>query len=247
MYYSQYNLNRLIGRVICSGRRQGLTRSGRGVAAFEFALLAPVLLAMLAGLYDLTTAYIAWERLNLSVQAIDQIATAQAANATVANTLTKTQTTSAASGIYAYLPNILTPSAPSFGVSVSAVVMTPTVSGCTTNCTYTAHVAWSGVFQGTAGVQRPCDAVQGTAVITQTADTATPSPNTLPTDVYSPASLLIVDATYTFQPLFYSFISSFTMKQSAYFSPRSGLTNNWIQYVYAAPDSTKLCPGYPSA
>jgi Flp pilus assembly protein TadG len=247
MYVPRNGVKLLSAHILIGSRRSILGRSGRGVAGIEFALLAPVLISMLAGLYDLTTAYIAWERLNLSVQAIDQIATSQAANSTTTNTLTHAQTTAAASGVYAYLPNILTASAPSFGVSLSSIVMTPTVSGCTTNCTYTAHVAWSGVFQGTAGVRRPCDAVRGTSVITQTADTAPPSPDTLPTDVYSPASLLVVDVTYTFKPMFYNFISSFTMKQSAYFSPRSGLSNDWIQYVYVAPDSTTICPGYPSA
>jgi Flp pilus assembly protein TadG len=227
--------------------RSNRRRSSRGVAGLEFALLAPLLITMLAGLYDLTTAYIAWERLKLCVQAIDQIATIQAANSATPNTLTRTQTTTAASSIYAYLPSILTASAPPFGVTVSSVVMTPTVSGCTSGCTYKAHVAWSGTYQGTAGSRRPCDTVQGTSVITQTTDTAPPASTTLPGDVYSAAPLLVVDATYTFTPFFYSFISSFTMKQSAYFAPRTGISNNWIQYIYAAPDSTTLCAGYPSA
>ena len=66
-------------------------------------------------------------------------------------------------------------------------------------------------------------------------------------DVYSPAPLLVVDITYTFKPLFYRFVTDITMRQSAYFSPRAGLSNNWIQYIYVAPDSTTLCAGYPSA
>jgi hypothetical protein len=85
-------------------------------------------------------------------------------------------------------------------------------------------------------------------VITQTSDTAPPSPTTLPSDVYSAASLLVVDVTYVFTPQFFNFITSaFTISQSAYFPPRSGLLNPWIQYVYVPPDATVLCAGYPSA
>jgi Flp pilus assembly protein TadG len=247
MYSAKHIASRMLDILRAGLSRSNLRRSSHGVAGLEFALLAPLLLTILAGLYDLTTAYIAWERLNLCVQAIDQIATSQAANSATPNTLSRTQTTTAASSVYAYLPSVLTPSAPPFGVTISSVVMTPTVSGCTSGCTYTAHVAWSGTYQGTAGARRPCDAVQGTSVVTQTTDTAPPTSTTLPGDVYSAAPLLVVDATYTFTPFFYSFISSFTMKQSAYFAPRTGLSNNWIQYIYAAPDSTTLCAGYPSA
>jgi Flp pilus assembly protein TadG len=229
-------------------RSSKLWGSRNGLAGLEFALIAPVLLSMLAGVYDLTTAYIAWERVNLCAQAIDQVATAQAANSTATNTLTNAQTTAAASSAYAYLPGTLTPAAPTFGVTVSSIVMTPTVPGCSGSaCIYTPHVAWSGIFEGTAGSRRVCDVAQGTSVITQVPDTASPSPTTLPADVYSPAPLLVVDVTYTFKPLFYSFVSNITMRQSAYFSPRTGLSNNWIQYVYVAPDSTTLCAGYPSA
>jgi len=229
-------------------RNSILWESRNGLAGIEFALIAPVLLSMLAGVYDLTTAYIAWERVNLCAQAIDQVATAQAANSIATNTLTKAQTSAAASSAYAYLPGVLTPSATPFGVTVSSIVMTPVVPGCSGNtCLYTPHVAWSGVFQGAAGSRRPCDVVQGVSVITQVADTASPSATTLPADVYSPAPLLVIDVTYTFKPLFYSFVSDITMRQSAYFSPRTGLSNNWIQYVFTAPDSTTLCAGYPSA
>ena len=222
-------------------------RARQGLAGLEFALLAPVLVSMLAGLYDLTSAYISWERVNLCAQSIDQIATSVAAGNSQTNTLTLVQAQTAASAAYAYLPGILGASPPAFGVTISSVVMTPTVAGCTTGCIYTAHVAWSGVYQG-SGTKRPCDATLGTAAITQTADTASPSPTTLPADVYSAASLLVVDVTYTFQPVFYRYLTSnFTMLQSAYFPPRSGLTDSWIEYFPGTSDSTTLCSGYPAA
>jgi Flp pilus assembly protein TadG len=228
--------------------RAGPLGSRSGVAALEFALILPVLVSMIAGLFDLTTGYIASLRVNYCAQAIDQIATAEAAGSTTTNTLNLSQVSAAASAAYAYLPNLLSASPPTFGIVVTSIVMTPTVVGCTTGCTYTPHVAWSGTFKGTSGTKRPCDTVQGTSVITQTTDSSTPSPTTLPSDVYSAASLLVVDVTYTFTPTFSNFItSSFTMRQSAYFAPRTGLVNSYIRYVYVSPDSTTLCSGYPSA
>ena len=78
---------------------------------------------------------------------------------------------------------------------------------------------------------RPCDTVQGTLVLSSVADTATPSPSTLPDDIYSAAPLLVVDVTYTFQPLFFTFITgNVVMAQSSYLSPRMGLTTAWVQY-----------------
>ena len=234
-------------RLTCR-RRFGLLGSRSGVAAIEFALILPTIVSMLAALFDITNGYIASLRVNYCAQAIDQIATAEAAGSTTTNTLNLSQVSTAASAVYGYLPNLLSASPPNFGAVISSVAMTPTVTGCTSGCTYTAHVAWSGNYLGSLGALRPCDITQGVSVITATTNTQTPSPTTLPSSVYSAAPLLVVDITYTFTPTFFSFItSSFTISQSAYFAPRTGLANNWIQYVYAAPDSTVLCTGYPSA
>jgi Flp pilus assembly protein TadG len=223
-------------------------RSREGVAALEFALIAPVMLAMLAGLYDLTTAFMAWRRVTAAALAIGKIATGEAASTSAdTNTLSSTQTLAAASAVYPYLPSLLQPSPPAFGVTISSIVMTPTVAGCTTSCTYTPHVAWSGVFAGTGQV-RPCDAVQGTSVISSASDTASPSSTTLPVHIYSAAPLLVVDVNYTFEPLFFQFVTSTVMRQSAYLSPRTGTTSAWTKYSPAgAGDTTGLCAGYPAA
>jgi len=230
-------------------RRRGLLRSRDGVAAIEFAFVAPIMVAMLAGVYDLTTAFIAWRRVTAAALAIAEIATGEAAS-TVANTniLSQSQAVAAASAVYPYLPMLLQSSPPAFGVTISSIVMTPTVSGCTNGCTYTAHVAWSGVFEGTGQV-RPCDTAQGTSGISSVSDTAKPSPTTLPVDVYSAAPLLVVDVTYTYKPMFFRFITgNVVMAQSSYLSPRTGLTTAWTQYFPSGSnDTTGLCAGYPAA
>ena len=241
-------LIRRLYRFLTCRRRAGFFWARQGVAALEFALIFPVIVTMLTGFFDISNGYIASLRVNLCAQAIDQIATAEAAGSTTTNTINLSQISAAASAAYAYLPNLSSASSPAFAVTISAVAMTPTVSGCTSGCTYTAHVAWSGNYGGTLGTLRPCDTVQGSSVITQTTDTGTQSATTLPSDDYSAASLLVVDVTYTYTPTFFSFItSSITIRQSAYFAPRTGIADKPIQYVFAAPDSTTLCPGYPSA
>jgi Flp pilus assembly protein TadG len=240
-------LDILIGTKKLKCYREGACSHRSGVAALEFALILPLLFSMLAGLYDLTTGYIASLRANYCAQAIDEIVTSEAAGSVTVNTLKQSQVTSAASAAYAYLPRLLSASPPTFGIVISAIAMTPIIPGCTSGCTYTAHVAWSGSYQGTLGIVRPCDLVKGVSVITQTTDSAAPSPTTLPSDLFSAASLMVVDVTYTYTPLFFKFLtSSFTIRQSAYFAPRAGVTNSWIHYIYAAPDSTALCSGYPS-
>ncbi|MBE7159080.1 MAG: pilus assembly protein, partial [Rhodospirillales bacterium] len=181
-----------------------LARAQDGLAAVEFGLILPVMVTMLAGLYDTSYAFIAWQRVNLAANAIDQIATTAAANAIATNTLTQAQAIAASTAAHAYLPGILTGAVSDFGVTISSVAMTPTVSGCTSNCTYTAHVAWSGTYAGTAGQQRSCDAQAGQSALTRVPDSSPASATTLPADVYSAAPLLVVDVKYTYRPVFYT-------------------------------------------
>ena len=236
-------------RSLTPGRLARRQRARGGVAAIEFALVAPLMVVSCAGLYDLTTGFLAWQRLNLATLAIAQIATAMAAGSTVTNTLSLAQAQTASSAIYAYLPDTLSAAPSSFSVTLSSVVMLPAVPGCVSNCTYTAHVAWTGVYQGTPSpsLERPCDASGGSA-LNSVPDTASPSPGTLPADVYSVAPLLVVDVTYTFRPLFLTMFSGdVLMRRPVYFPARAGLTESWIQYSPGASDPTVQCPGYPWA
>jgi Flp pilus assembly protein TadG len=228
-----------------------LLSSRAGVAAMEFALLAPVVVLMLAGLYDLTMAYIAWERVTLAAQAINQIATTIAATPPNSNTVTQAQATTASTAIYAYLPQLLTASPPAFSVTISSIAMEPLTAGtsCAGPTTCVAQVAWSGTYLGTdqdvngTALQRPC----GVGAVVQTSDTTTPSPGTLPEDVYSASSLLVVDVTYQFTPTFYQFLTgNITIAQSAYYPPRIGLQSAHITYIYAAPDLTTVCSPAPA-
>jgi Flp pilus assembly protein TadG len=158
--------------------RAGLVRSRSGLAALEFALIAPILVAACAGLYDLTSAFLASQRINMAALAIAQIGTYQAANSnnTNMNILNLTETQTATSAIYAYLPDTLTAANSSFGVLVTSVVVTLQDPACTSSCTYIPNVAWSGQYQGGAGSTRVC----GASALSWVADTAAASSTTLP-------------------------------------------------------------------
>ena len=224
--------------------RVGLLRSRDGLAALEFALIAPILVTACAGLYDLTNAFLASQRINMAALAIAQIATYQAANSnnTNMNILNLTEAQKATSAIYAYLPDTLTAPTSSFGVLVTSVVVTLQNPACTSSCTYIPNVAWSGRFQGATGTTRAC----GPSALSWVADTATSSPTTLPTDLQQPQPVLVVDVYYTFRPLFFTFITgNLLMQRSAYFPPRTGLATDWVQYYPGSPDNTVQCAGYP--
>ncbi len=238
-------LRDLRARIRLAGQRASrLLRAREGLAALEFAIIAPLLIAAFTGLYDLTTGFLAWQRVNMAALAIDQIATAMAATPQNTNILDLADATTAASAIYAYLPDTLTAPAASFGVVITSVVMTPTQAGCTSGCTYNANVAWSGSYQGTAGTIRPC------GTLTAVPDASNITPTTLATDAFSPEPILVVDVTYTFHPLFFSYVkNNIVMTRTAYFSPRIGLVTDWFQYylITGSNDATVLCPGYPAA
>jgi hypothetical protein len=58
----------------------------------------------------------------------------------------------------------------------------------------------------------------------------------------------VVDVYYTFQPMFLKFITGpISMMRSAYFSPRTGTSNAWVQYYPVTNDTTVLCSGYPAS
>jgi Flp pilus assembly protein TadG len=234
----------LRGRLSKLGRA-GLIRSRGGLAAVEFALVAPVLVTLCAGLYDLTSAFLAWQRVNMAALEIAQITTYEAAanNNANMNILNIAETQTATSAIYAYLPDTLTAPTASFGVVVTSVVVTLQNPACTSSCSYIPNVAWSGRFQGGAGTMRVC----GASALGWVADIVASSPTTLPTDLQQPQPLVVVDVYYTFKPMFFTFITgNIVMMRSAYFSPRTGLPSDWVQYYWAGlPDLTVQCPGYP--
>ncbi len=95
-------------------------------------------------------------------------------------------------------------------VQMASVKFNATPAGCTSSCTYAPTVIWSTGAR-TCGL-----------TINAAPDTSTYNPATLPTDVFGPGSLIVVDVTYTFTPTFGApFLPTIAIERSAYMAPRN--------------------------
>ncbi len=211
----------------------------RGVAAVEFALVAPLMFMLAFGVYDLVAGTTTWWHLTQAAQAVGQIATSTAAQPNNTNSLTVAQAYTASTAAYPLLPQLASTSAHNFGVVMTSVIFTACTSGCTTP--YTAAVAWSKATIGTGGTIRPC----GPLVATGT-DASVQSFGTLPPDAFTSSPLLVVDVTYRFVPIFTQFITGpILMTRSAYMPLRTGADAQWVSYVDPTT-SQPMCPGLPA-
>jgi hypothetical protein len=111
-------------------------------------------------------------------------------------------------------------------VTMSSVGFKNLTPGCLgAACVYEAKVAWTG-----GSAKRPCNAPLAAAP-----NAATPTPTTLPTDAFGPESIIVVDLSYTYKPLFASrLFGGFTLKRSSYLQPRYLPA---VQYAVSGGDS----------
>jgi Flp pilus assembly protein TadG len=221
-------------------RLGSFARNRAGVGAVEFALILPV--ALLLMLMGFDTA-----RFVLSTQRIEEIAN------TAAEMLAQTPVNSSAilandgtvsdgdlhfywdSALFLYPDAAAAAQAQGVAwstqlvVNMTSITFVASPSGCTTGCTYKAKVVW------TTNNYRPCG-----STISAVPDTTAPTPSTLPTDVFGPGSIIVVDVRYTWQPTFgAAYLPSFDIARSAYMSPRN------VNIVEAASGDTLAsnCPG----
>jgi len=96
-------------------------------------------------------------------------------------------------------------------VQMTSVYFKASPTNCVSpNCTYTPEVVW------TTGA-RSCG-----LTITGTSDTSGYNASTLPTDVFGPGSIIVVDVFYTFTPTFgAAYLPSIPIERSAYMAPRN--------------------------
>lgn len=221
---------------------RALPRDRAGSPAIEFALLAPVMLVMLTGSYDLTQVLIAMRRVTSAAQEIVQIATELSVQPDQTTSLTVTQDYQAQSAIYALIPGLKSGADTSqFSVTLSAVVFVATPSGCTAgvNCAYSANTAWSvPLLRG--GQTRPCGAV------TQVASSQQATIANLPTSgMTALSSVVVADVSYVYQPLFSGFLTGpLTLRRTAFLPPRAGKPTQYVQYDLANATDPAICPGY---
>jgi Flp pilus assembly protein TadG len=190
-----------------------LRRDDRAVSAIEFALGAPVFLLLL--LMGIDTA-----RFVLATRQVEDVA------ATIGQMISVNQ-----SGSVNYMdlqffhdsamvifPQVLADSTQQgkswsndIGISMASIQFTTTPTSCTSNCTYTPKVLWTG-----GSVPRSC-----TVMPTSVTDTAAPSSTTLPSDVYGSGSVIVIDVTFNFRPTIApQFMKPISIARSYYVSPR---------------------------
>lgn len=201
-----------------------LRRDRTGVAAVEFALIFPILLALSAGLFEYSSFVRQARQLTDTANSIAEILAAGSDG-----TVDFSELHYAYDSAMLTFPRVLADSArkkipwsDDITISLSGVSFSPAVKGCTSNCTYVAAINWTA-----AASQRACGS-KPTAV----ANTAPPSATTLPTSLFTPVALpqggngpplfvVVADVTYTWTPsVFTGLLSPVVMKRSSYINPR---------------------------
>jgi len=205
--------------------KKNLLRETTGFAAVEFALALPVLGLMLLGFIEL-------DRYAWATRQLENTANSIAQMLSQSMKVQPTDMKYAQDSVMVLFPRALQDSArlgqnwsDNVKVAMTTVGFTPTVAGCVSACTYQAKVAWSG-----GSTRRPCN-----TVLTPVPNSTTPSPTTLPTDVFGPTAVIVVDLSYGYRPLFADKIfGPVTIKRSSYLQPRYV---NDLPYAVANGDS----------
>jgi len=204
---------------------KNLLRDKQGFVAVEFGLALPVLGLMLVGFVELDRYAWATRQLETSANAIAQMLSQS-------QKVEPTDMKYAQDSVMVLFPRALQDSA-RLGKSWDSVVQVgmsefnfaPSVPGCVSACAYQAKVGWSG-----GSARRPCN-----TVMTPVPDSTTPSKTTLPSDAYGPNSVIVVDLTFSYRPLFAEKIfGPLTIKRTSYLQPR--YVNN-LTYSVAGGDS----------
>ena len=214
-------------------------RDRSAMAAVEFALVLPVLILLVLGGSELGNFLHATRRVGVVANSIGQMLTR-----TTSGSVNYIDVSFARDSAMVLYPQVLAAAAAQgqawtqlMSVSMSSVVMTATPTSCTSNCTYTAHVAWSG-----GPAPRSCSATLNSAN-----DTAAPSATALPADSFGPGSLIVTDVAYTYAPIFgTAFLPTITIKRSSYIQPRYVAPTSYIKYSVITGDNgiASSCPGY---
>lgn len=188
-------------------------RDTRAVGAVEFALTFPMVLMLLI----CTSEYV---RFTFWARHVSQLAD------TVAEVVSTKTTTLQDADIDLVWDSALAiiPDAPTFAqifgktwrevvrVRVSSATIAKFNQSCTSNCAVQATVDWSA---GASSMKRAC------GTLSPVADNASSDPSSIPESMLVVSSTIIADVEADYQPTIGSFwISSFTLRRSAYFVPR---------------------------
>ena len=222
---------------------------GRSTAAMEFALIAPLLLVLSGGVYDLCAAVLIYNEVTTAATTI--VASASSAAAAISlngsTALSYDQIQQAESGIWADIPGLRTglQSGQVKSVTISSISFEPP-SSCPTGSScnpYSAYVTWSVSYTGGASGGyfvnniRTCSPTGGNSdgvggekqVAASSGLSGANFTYTLPTaglssytpDPTGPAPVLVADVVFSYTPLFSLFKSPYTFVSTAIWPVRS--------------------------
>jgi Flp pilus assembly protein TadG len=242
-------------------------RDRRGVAAIEFALIAPVLIILTIGVFDISRALTIQQEVYNAAHTIPTSASSLAVQPDKTTTLTVTQVQQALSGIYAEIPALRSGTASGLrSVTLTSVTFQQSDPACvaspTTTCSYVPYAKWSvsyvvppgraaGGASAFTSVTR-CPAQAGTPLRQVTPNLYTPGDLTsLPTaDVTNPDPILVADVHYQYTPLFIGYFMTGPVDFWAAglwpvrsVSPAAAPQNQYTTYDLAnAAGGAGLCP-----
>jgi Flp pilus assembly protein TadG len=201
--------------VLTAARRlvRRFRRGEDGASAVEFGLLAPVLVILLTGAVEFSGAITASNR---SIHVADALAEmVSRVDHAVTNDELKNYALTAAlvdPEIVKYARVSNTALEQAFKVTISSVQFEPKSPTCVLlGCAYEANVVFSYTLNGT---KRSCGKLTPAAATAQ-------SSTTLPSDVYGPGSLVVVDVEVPYATVLpVRLAKTLTFKRSAYFRPR---------------------------
>ncbi|MEI9984629.1 MAG: TadE/TadG family type IV pilus assembly protein [Aliidongia sp.] len=210
-----------------------------GIAALEFALLAPVMIYTLLVAADVAHGLTISRRLTNAADVIAQLVSQQTTNGQVQGTITDVDLLGDFASIITTFPDVLTDAGLQFESwqtdiqpIVTSVAFGPTTSPPSPNCTVTspqdppisptctvATAIWSAGFISTKfATTRACGLSQ---LLPAVSNFATPSLSTIPPGLYIPGTVIVVDITYVFRPTFTEWLTGpFTFQRTAYIAPR---------------------------
>lgn len=216
------------------------TDGERGVVALEFAAIAPIMILMIIGAFDIARAVTIWQQTLAASESIAISAQSLAVQADSSTKLSPTNATLAMTAIYGVLPQIKSGLwSGTYSVTLSGVAFD---SANPPN----ASIIWSvPLTKGNASltqVKRNCGVVQQVAQMPEDSTNLSYIPTL---NISIPSTLIVADVHYQFTPLFFNFITGpIDFWETYSFPALTGGPTQTVCFDYGNPADPYICPNY---